>query len=61
MNLYEIFQFQYFEKDEFEALKNLRRLNLDRNHLVVIVDKLFSSQKSLEFLGESDKLNYCKS
>lgn len=45
-------QFQYFEISEFNDLKRLKKLYLDRNELPVIVNKLFLAQRSLELLGE---------
>ena len=48
-------QFQYFEKTEFNDLLNLKKLHLDGNELPVIVNSLFVSQKSLEYLGNENK------
>lgn len=45
-------QFKYLDKDEFASLRSLRRLRLDGNQLSVVVDDLFSRQKSLEHLGK---------
>lgn len=46
-------QFKYFDKMEFRDLKHLRILKIDGNQLPVIVNYLFTSQRSLEFLGKS--------
>ena len=46
-------QFKYLDKDEFKDLKHIRRIHLDGNQLSVVVDGLFSRQKSLGFLGKT--------
>lgn len=45
-------QLQHLDADEFKDLKYLKHIHLDSNQLSTIVSGLFSSQKSLEYLGK---------
>lgn len=52
INVIIIFQLKYIEEGDFKDLKHLIKLHLDGNQFSVIVGNLFSTQKSLEYLGK---------